>query len=146
MYSYEKSTRRRKIFPLTVFKICKIPQYFNFELLIVNEKLININYLFCQVVAGGNYDVDMELLAPSGRIIYKDSKKQYDSHTWTTDMKGEYKFCFSNEFSTFTHKIVYFDLQIGDDQPLNDVLEHQATAMTQVCFWSANYSYVMLKG
>ena len=26
-------------------------------------------------------------------------------------------FCFSNEFSTFTHKVVYFDFQAGDEEP-----------------------------
>ena len=85
------------------------------------------------MITGGNYDVDMELVGPNGQILYKDSKKQYDSFTWTADQKGEYRFCFSNEFSTFTHKIVYFDLQVGDDDDAlgPDVGDH-ATAMTQV--------------
>jgi hypothetical protein len=30
---------------------------------------------------------------------------QYDSHTWTADITGEYRACFSNEFSTFSHKV-----------------------------------------
>ena len=34
-------------------------------------------------------------------------------------MTGEYQFCFSNEFSTFTHKTVYFDFQVGDEKPLH---------------------------
>lgn len=83
-----------------------------------------------QVITGGNYDIDMELTAPNGQSLYKDIKKQYDSFTWTTDQQGEYKFCFSNEFSTFSHKLVYFDFQVGDDKPI--VKEDQATAMTQM--------------
>lgn len=85
-----------------------------------------------QVITGGNYDVDMELTGPSGQILYKDSKKQYDSYTWTTDQTGEYKFCFSNEFSTFTHKVVYFDFEVGDDGPLTKEMGEHATAMTQM--------------
>ena len=86
-----------------------------------------------QVITGGNYDVDMELTGPSGRNLYKDTKKQYDSVTWTTDESGEYKFCFSNEFSTFTHKIVYFDFQVGDEPPVDGYnIDAHATAMTQV--------------
>lgn len=27
-------------------------------------------------------------------------------------------FCFSNEFSSFTHKTVYFDFQVGDEAPI----------------------------
>ncbi len=89
--------------------------------------------LLLQVITGGNYDVDMDLTAPNGQLLYKDQKKQYDSYTWTTDHEGEYRFCFSNEFSTFSHKIVYFDFQVGDDDAMApiDGGEH-ATAMTQV--------------
>ena len=85
------------------------------------------------MITGGNYDVDMELVAPNGQLLYKESKKQYDSFTWTADVKGEYRFCFSNEFSTFTHKVVYFDLEVGDeDKPLGPDFGEHATAMTQV--------------
>ena len=75
--------------------------------------------------------MDMELTAPNGQQLYKDTKKQYDSFTWTTDQKGEYKFCFSNEFSTFTHKVVYFDFQVGEEKPIFEGESHD-TAMTQV--------------
>lgn len=75
----------------------------------------------------------MELTGPSNEILYKDTKKQYDSFTWTTNKKGEYKFCFSNEFSTFTHKVVYFDFQVGEDGPLSaGGADSHSTAMTQV--------------
>ena len=83
------------------------------------------------MISGGQYDVDLELISPTQKILYKEAKKQYDSFTWTTEEKGEYRFCFSNEFSTFTHKVVYFDLIVGDeDDFLMD--EGRATAMTQV--------------
>lgn len=85
-----------------------------------------------QVVMGGNYDVDMELTAPNGRMLYKDVKKQYDQYTWKADTTGVYTFCFSNEFSTFTHKVVYFDLQVGDEKPVVDNQGEHATAMTLI--------------
>ena len=69
-------------------------------------------------MAGGNYDVDLELVAPNGVALYQEQRKQYDMFSWKTEQRGEYKFCFSNEFSTFTHKIVYFHLKVGDeDEP-----------------------------
>ena len=58
-------------------------------------------------------------------------KKQYDSFTWTAAVTGEYRACFSNEFSTFSHKLVYVDFQVGEEEPLPGVGEHH-TAMTQV--------------
>jgi len=84
-----------------------------------------------QVVTGGHYDVDVTLTGPRKNVMYKEVKKQYDSHTFTADMTGEYKACFSNEFSTFSHKLVYIDFQVGEEDPLPGVGEH-LTAMTQM--------------
>ena len=95
------------------------------------------------MVTGGHYDVDVMIMDPRKNVIYKEVKKQYDSHTWTASVTGEYRVCFSNEFSTFSHKLVYVDFQVGDEEPLPGVGEH-LTAMTQVfiCFLplKANYS------
>jgi p24 family protein gamma-3 len=40
-------------------------------------------------------------------------KKQYDSFQWKAERSGEYVACFSNEFSTFSHKLVYIDFQVN---------------------------------
>uniref|UniRef100_A0A8C5PKJ2 Transmembrane emp24 domain-containing protein 7 n=1 Tax=Leptobrachium leishanense TaxID=445787 RepID=A0A8C5PKJ2_9ANUR len=84
-----------------------------------------------QVITGGHYDVDCRLEDPDGIVLYKEMKKQYDSFTFTASRDGAYKFCFSNEFSTFTHKTVYFDFQVGEDPPLFPN-ENRATALTQM--------------
>lgn len=75
--------------------------------------------------------MDVTLEAPSREIIYRQVKSQFDSYTFTPLMSGPYKACFSNEFSTFSHKIVYMDFQVGEEQPLPGVGEH-VTVMTQV--------------
>lgn len=85
-----------------------------------------------QVITGGHYDVDLVLEDPKGKILYNEQKKQYDSHQFTTELEGEYKYCFSNEFSTFSHKTVYFDFQVGDEAPLNKDIGAQQTALTQL--------------
>ncbi|XP_070536579.1 transmembrane emp24 domain-containing protein 3-like [Ptychodera flava] len=85
-----------------------------------------------QVVTGGRYDVDAHVESPYGEIVYKQTKKQYDSISWTASEKGVYKFCFSNEFSTFAHKTVYFDLIVGDEPPLLNEMGQHATAMTSM--------------
>jgi protein ERP2 len=46
-------------------------------------------------------------------------------------MGGAYQVCFSNEFSTFSHKIVYLDIRTGEERPLLPVM-NSATALTQV--------------
>ncbi|ESN92721.1 hypothetical protein HELRODRAFT_185153 [Helobdella robusta] len=69
-----------------------------------------------QVIEGGNYDVDVIVKAPTGAILYNEQKRQYDRFEWSAESEGEFTFCFSNEFSTFTHKIIYFDFQAGEDE------------------------------
>ncbi|GFY51732.1 transmembrane emp24 domain-containing protein 7 [Trichonephila inaurata madagascariensis] len=90
-----------------------------------------------QVVTGGHYDVDAVLEAPSGQVLYKGIKKQSDSYTWVAEQTGVYKLCFSNEFSTFSHKLVYVDFVVGEEKPLPGVGEH-LTAMTKLETSSSN--------
>lgn len=71
-----------------------------------------------QVVTGGHYDVDCKIEDPHGKTLYQITKKDYDQFQWTSEFDGEYKVCFSNEFSTISHKIVYLDWLIGDQPKL----------------------------
>jgi len=84
-----------------------------------------------QVVTGGHYDVDMTLQGPRGEVLYQGIKKQFDTFTWTPVNTGTYTVCFSNEFSTFSHKLVYFDFQVGEEPALPGTQEH-LTAMTKM--------------
>ncbi|XP_041643739.1 transmembrane emp24 domain-containing protein 3 [Cheilinus undulatus] len=84
-----------------------------------------------QVISGGNYDVDCFVTDPLNNVLYNENRKQYDSFSHTTTMKGVYKVCFSNEFSTFTHKIVYLDFRHGDEEPLLQSMTRD-TALTQL--------------
>ncbi|XP_076294880.1 transmembrane emp24 domain-containing protein 7 [Lasioglossum baleicum] len=84
-----------------------------------------------QVVTGGQYDVDVTLEAPNKEVIYQQIKTQFDSHQFTAAMSGAYKACFSNEFSTFSHKLVYMDFRVGNQMPLAGLGDH-VTVMTQM--------------
>lgn len=84
-----------------------------------------------QVVTGGQYDVDVTLQAPNKEVIYQQIKTQFDSHQFTAAMSGAYMACFSNEFSTFSHKLVYMDFRVGNQMPLVGLGDH-VTVMTQM--------------
>ncbi|KAF0294310.1 Transmembrane emp24 domain-containing protein 7 [Amphibalanus amphitrite] len=84
-----------------------------------------------QVVTGGNYDVDCQIKGPDDRILYNKVKEQYGDHSFTTEKAGTYSVCFSNEFSTFSHKIIYLDWQTGEEKPLPGLEEHHQ-ALTQM--------------
>lgn len=94
-----------------------------------------------QVVTGGQYDVDVTLEAPNKEIIYRQTKAQFDSYNFVPKMTGIYVACFSNEFSTFSHKLVYMDFQVGDEQPLPGLGEH-VTVMTQVRKFLWNITHI----
>lgn len=85
-----------------------------------------------QVVTGGQYDVDVTLESPTKEILYRQVKQQYDSHSFTAPVSGVYAACFSNEFSTFSHKLVYIDFQVGDEPPLIPEMGEHVTVMTQM--------------
>lgn len=74
-------------------------------------------------------------------MLYQERKKQYDSFSHTTTMKGVYKVCFSNEFSTFSHKTVYLDFRTGDDDRLMPDM-NKVTALTQVRNTNGIHSYI----
>lgn len=93
--------------------------------------MFSVNWFVFQVISGGNYDVDSFVTDPQNNVLYNERKKQYDSFSHTTTMKGVYKVCFSNEFSTFTHKTVYLDFRYGDEEPLLQSMTG-STALTQV--------------
>lgn len=75
--------------------------------------------------------MDCFVTDPQNNVLYNERKKQYDSFSHTTAMKGIYKVCFSNEFSTFTHKTVYMDFRHGDEEPLLENMS-RSTALTQL--------------
>lgn len=76
--------------------------------------------------------MDVVLFDPNEQKIYEGQRKQYFSVDFDTKEKGLYYFCFSNEFSSFTHKVVYFDLQVGDEAPLTPQMGAHHTALTQL--------------
>lgn len=82
-----------------------------------------------QVVTGGQMDVDAIIQSPNNKNLYNEKRKQYGSHTWKADITGAYKICFFNEFSTFSHKVVYFNWIVGDEKPL---VPHHLAAMTLI--------------
>lgn len=83
-----------------------------------------------QVVEGGKTDVDCKIQDPKQRVLYEVKRKSYDTYQTVTKVGGEYKICFSNQFSTFTHKVVYFDLQVGEDNPSDQLFPDQEPKST----------------
>lgn len=85
-----------------------------------------------QVLYGGKYDIDMTIYGPGDTLIQAFKKRQQETHKFKTIDRGQYKFCFDNEFSSFSHKVVYFYLGIGEEESLTEEMAVRATALTQI--------------
>ena len=96
-------------------------------------------------MTGGAYDVDAVIYDPKEKKLYEKTKSTYDTLQFQTEHEGVYTVCFSNEFSTFTHKLVYMELRVGEDAPLQG-LEQQITVMTQVNFFLLMLSVLAYNG
>lgn len=71
-------------------------------------------YVFSyQVIRGGNKDIDAWVVSPNGKIMYKEQRKEGDEYTFDPS-KGDFQFCFGNQFSTISHKVIFFDISPDD--------------------------------
>jgi len=69
----------------------------------------NIDITF-HVLNGGQRDVTLDVLAPNKSLIVRKPRERGATLNIKAMQKGVYTFCFSNEFSSFTHKLVYMDI------------------------------------
>lgn len=76
------------------------------------------NYVWTyKVISGGNHDIDATVESPNGKILYKEKKKRQDQFDFESTW-GVFTFCFSNEFSTVTHKTIYMELRPAELESL----------------------------
>ncbi|KAH3852015.1 hypothetical protein DPMN_094505 [Dreissena polymorpha] len=66
-----------------------------------------------KVLKGGQQDIDVHVRSPNGKIIYRQDKASEGRFEFETS-RGDYQICFSNEFSSWVHKVVYADLRPAD--------------------------------
>lgn len=77
--------------------------------------IINIDY---QVLSTGNddsNDISFQFMSPSSRKIFQDHKLTDKNHEYVVQEGGIHEFCFDNTFSTFSEKVVFFEIYIEQD-------------------------------
>ena len=62
------------------------------------------------MLKGGNLDIDTDVTSPKGKVLYSEQRRQRDTFPLEVSV-GTFAFCFSNEFSSLTHKIVHFSIR-----------------------------------
>jgi hypothetical protein len=64
------------------------------------------------VQEGGAFDVDYVVNGPNDKVYLKGEKERQGDFVFTAAEEGEYRFCFSNDMSTFAEKMVDFEIQV----------------------------------
>jgi len=66
-----------------------------------------------QVQSGGSFDIDYSVVGPGDKVILDGSKERQGDFVFTATNEGEYRFCFDNDMSTVTDKMVDFEVTVG---------------------------------
>lgn len=78
------------------------------------------------VVKGGNFDIDFLLESPGNLVLYNVQRSnKLEAFKFMSSNMGDFKFCFSNDFSQLTHKLVYFSLRPANPK-YRDTLRQEA--------------------
>ncbi|TQS39406.1 hypothetical protein Golomagni_00070 [Golovinomyces magnicellulatus] len=68
------------------------------------------------VQSGGSFDIDYDATGPDKKIILSGTKERQGDFVFTANKVGDYEFCFSNRISTFTEKVIDFDITVENEQ------------------------------
>jgi len=80
-----------------------------------DKTALKIAFYFA-VQTGGSFDIDYSVYAPSQKVVLDGSKERQGDFIFTANEIGVYKFCFSNDMSTFAEKVVDFEIAVENEE------------------------------
>lgn len=93
--------------------------------------------LMFEISEGGFLDIDFKIVGPDGNIIHQGARETSGKYTFSAHMSGVYTYCFSNQMSTMTPKVVMFNMEIGEapstenkDDPDHNKIEQMIKELT----------------
>ncbi|EDQ92602.1 uncharacterized protein MONBRDRAFT_34870 [Monosiga brevicollis MX1] len=79
-----------------------------------------------QVADGGFLDIDVTITGPDEKEVYAGRRESDGKYTFSAHMDGRYKYCFSNEMSSVTNKLVVFSMYVEGQEGIKDTLGDEA--------------------
>ncbi|THH10908.1 hypothetical protein EW146_g8230 [Bondarzewia mesenterica] len=67
------------------------------------------------VQSGGSFDIDFEVKDPNEKVLLDGVRERQGDYVLTANTAGEYAFCFENDMSTLTEKLVDFDIMVESE-------------------------------
>jgi len=67
------------------------------------------------VQSGGSFDIDFDIKDPHHKVLLDGEKERQGDYVLTANTVGEYSFCFENDMSTLTDKLVDFDILVESE-------------------------------
>ncbi|KAG8757551.1 hypothetical protein FRC14_001958 [Serendipita sp. 396] len=80
----------------------------------VDKPKEKIGFYFA-VQSGGSFDIDFDVKDPRDVIILDGKHERQGDYILTANHVGEYAFCFENDMSTITEKLVDFDIMVESE-------------------------------
>ena len=69
--------------------------------------------VYFAVQSGGSFDVDYTVVGPKEHMIMAGNKERQGDFVFAAGEAGEHRVCFDNDMSTFTDKMVDFEITVG---------------------------------
>jgi emp24/gp25L/p24 family/GOLD len=67
------------------------------------------------VQSGGSFDIDFEVKDPNEKVLLDGQRERQGDYVLTANTIGEYSFCFENDMSTLTDKLIDFDILVESE-------------------------------
>ncbi|KAF7313234.1 Endosomal cargo receptor [Mycena kentingensis (nom. inval.)] len=80
----------------------------------VDKEGEKIGFYFA-VQSGGSFDIDFDVKDPNDKIMLDGQRERQGDYVFTANHVGEYAFCFENDMSTLTEKLVDFDIMVESE-------------------------------
>ena len=100
---------------------------------------LSTHALLDKVQSGGSFDIDFDVKDPNDKVLLDGERERQGDYVLTANTVGEYSFCFENDMSTLTEKLIDFDIMV-ESEPRREApakpgqIAEQTTALEESIF------------